>query len=250
MIRITMLYDNFIFEHGLQADWGFAALIETETHRLLFDTGADGAILLGNMAALGVEVSDLDTLIFSHLHSDHTGGAKALFAAGARPGTIYVLPSFPAAFKRRMAQIAQVVEATPGLPLVPGIFSTGELLTSSVPEQALVLDTTNGTILLTACAHPGIVELTREAATLSDRPVRLVMGGFHLMDTPPDSIATIIADLCDLGVTHAAPTHCTGGYAISQFINTFGNNSIRLGVGRTLEFPTPAVTAVGQPEAA
>ncbi len=238
MIRITTLYDNFVYDRGLQSDWGFSALIETEERMLLFDTGADGAILLSNMAALGIDPTQIDAVIFSHLHSDHTGGAKALYAAGVRPEAIYVLPSFPAAFKRRTSQIAQVIEIAPGLQLAPGVVSTGELLTSPIPEHALVIDTPNGALLLTGCAHPGIVPLTREATALSALPVRLVMGGFHLLNTPPDSIAAIINDLRDLGVTHVAPTHCTGGYAISQFMNTFGNDCIRLGVGRVLEFAT------------
>jgi 7,8-dihydropterin-6-yl-methyl-4-(beta-D-ribofuranosyl)aminobenzene 5'-phosphate synthase len=250
MIRFTMLYDNFVYERGLQADWGFAALIETQDHALLFDTGADGMLLLSNMAALGIDPARIDAVIFSHLHSDHTGGASALYAAGARPQAIYVLPSFPAAFKRRAAQVAEVIEVKPGSELVPGIVSTGELLIGPTPEHALVINTANGAVLLTGCAHPGIVPFTREAVALTSQPVRLVMGGFHLLNRPPDSLAAIIHDLHELGVTHAAPTHCTGGYAISQFKDAFGDNCIPLGVGRMLEFPMPLAVAVAQAEAA
>lgn len=250
MIQITILYDNFAYAQGLQADWGFAALIQTADRTLLFDTGADGAILLNNMAALGIDPSQIDTVVFSHLHSDHTGGASALYAAGARPQAIYVLPSFPAAFKRRAAQVAEVIEVTPGQELARGIISTGELLTSPVPEHALAITTTDGVLLLTGCAHPGIVTLTREAMTLTGHPVRLVMGGFHLLNTPPDSIAAIIHDLHALGVTHAAPTHCTGGSAINAFHDAFGDNTLPLGVGRVLEFAIPLAVTVTQAEAA
>jgi 7,8-dihydropterin-6-yl-methyl-4-(beta-D-ribofuranosyl)aminobenzene 5'-phosphate synthase len=48
-MRITIIYDNVVWEPALSPDWGFACLMETAGHNLLFDTGARGDILLGNM---------------------------------------------------------------------------------------------------------------------------------------------------------------------------------------------------------
>ncbi len=45
-LRLTVLYDNVSGSPELRSDWGFAALVEHGSHRLLFDTGASGAILL------------------------------------------------------------------------------------------------------------------------------------------------------------------------------------------------------------
>jgi 7,8-dihydropterin-6-yl-methyl-4-(beta-D-ribofuranosyl)aminobenzene 5'-phosphate synthase len=46
MVKLTIVYDNEVFQKGLRSDWGFSCLIEIEGRKILFDTGADGKILL------------------------------------------------------------------------------------------------------------------------------------------------------------------------------------------------------------
>ncbi|KAF8622674.1 hypothetical protein AX15_006780 [Amanita polypyramis BW_CC] len=58
---------------------GFSALLETQVndgrrHLTLFDTGPDSLSLVRNIAALKVPVHEIDRVITSHWHSDHTGG--------------------------------------------------------------------------------------------------------------------------------------------------------------------------------
>jgi hypothetical protein len=48
-VKITIVYDNVVWEPALTPDWGFACVVETDARALLFDTGARGDILLGNM---------------------------------------------------------------------------------------------------------------------------------------------------------------------------------------------------------
>jgi len=45
-MKVIIIYDNTSTKSDLQADWGFSALVEIEGRRILFDTGADGDILL------------------------------------------------------------------------------------------------------------------------------------------------------------------------------------------------------------
>jgi len=62
MVKVTIIYDNTAFDKTLEADWGFAALIEAYGRTLLFDTGANGEILLRNMRVLKIDplrISDL-----------------------------------------------------------------------------------------------------------------------------------------------------------------------------------------------
>ncbi len=56
-----------LFEHGL------SFYVETANHKLLVDTGATGAFM-ENADKLGVDLSQVDTLILSHGHYDHAGG--------------------------------------------------------------------------------------------------------------------------------------------------------------------------------
>ena len=72
--RITILYDSTSFDNRLTADWGFSALIEYGAFTLLFDSGANGEILKGNAALLGIDLTAIDAIVLSHEHRDHTGG--------------------------------------------------------------------------------------------------------------------------------------------------------------------------------
>ena len=67
-MKITIVYDNVVSRPDLAADWGFACLVETEGHTLLFDTGAKGTILLGNMEKLNIDPSIIDAVFISHNH--------------------------------------------------------------------------------------------------------------------------------------------------------------------------------------
>ena len=55
-VNLTIIYDNNPMKNGLQTDWGFACLVEVGKTKLLFDTGDNGGILLGNMAKLNVSL--------------------------------------------------------------------------------------------------------------------------------------------------------------------------------------------------
>jgi len=239
-VRITIVYDNTVYDgaEGVSGDWGFSALIEIGEQNVLFDTGAKGLLLLENMAVLDVDPSQIDVVVLSHDHGDHTGGLDALLTAGeATPERIVVPPSMSEATKAAIRQYADVVEAEPGLEIVPGMISTGELTTGSFPEQAALIETAHGVIVLTGCAHPGIVEIVKAAHALSDEPIILAMGGFHLMNLSAVQVQAIIAELHALDVQQVAPSHCTGENAIKAFAKDYGEDFVALGVGRILNYP-------------
>lgn len=73
--KMAVLVDNRA-EEGFEEAWGLSIFIETDLHRVLFDTGPDPEILKRNMERLGIKPSDLDFVVISHAHSDHTGGAS------------------------------------------------------------------------------------------------------------------------------------------------------------------------------
>ena len=74
-MKITIVYDNEAYKKDLKADWGFSCLVEIEnTPKILFDTGANGSILLYNMKKLDIDPMIIDEIFISHYHGDHTGG--------------------------------------------------------------------------------------------------------------------------------------------------------------------------------
>ena len=76
--RITILYDAFGPPSSLKMDWGFAALIEYNGRRILFDTGNNAKIFEHNVNQLNVDLTKLDAVVISHRHGDHTSGLNHL----------------------------------------------------------------------------------------------------------------------------------------------------------------------------
>src|SRR5689334_15665691 len=76
--RVTILYDAFGGRAGLTRDWGFAALVEYNGKRILFDTGNNADVFANNVRALGVDLRTIDFVVISHRHGDHTAGLNYL----------------------------------------------------------------------------------------------------------------------------------------------------------------------------
>jgi 7,8-dihydropterin-6-yl-methyl-4-(beta-D-ribofuranosyl)aminobenzene 5'-phosphate synthase len=74
--RITVLVNNSVRQPKLLAEHGFSLYIESHK-KILFDTG-QGRTLLHNAEVLGIDLVDLDYVILSHGHYDHTGGLYPL----------------------------------------------------------------------------------------------------------------------------------------------------------------------------
>jgi len=232
-LRMTVLFNNVPHRAGLQSGWGFACLITSADGSILFDTGADGAVLLSNMRRLGLDPTDVDAIVLSHIHADHTGGLDEFLAE--RAGVDVWLPAdFPPAFQRGVAERgARVRPVGAGGRLFGNAFSTGPLR-DGIVEQALILDTANGLVVITGCAHPGIVHIAETAGRLTGKRVHLLMGGFHLMGKRRPEIQAIIARLQALGVEKVAPSHCTGEAAIAQFRRAWGKDFVEGGLGAVI----------------
>jgi 7,8-dihydropterin-6-yl-methyl-4-(beta-D-ribofuranosyl)aminobenzene 5'-phosphate synthase len=233
MIKITIVFDNYPFKDGMETAWGFSALVTSGDQNLLFDTGADGNMLLRNMADLDIKPTQIQNVILSHEHSDHTGGLQALISAGADP-VVYLPPSFSTSFKNYYSRLVEVVEVSPGMQIIERMYTIGEM-EGPPPEQALVIDTTKGLVVITGCAHPGIEKIVLKAKQEFKEDIYLVLGGFHLGSTSDYQVNKIIQEFNRIGVKYAAPSHCTGDPAISSFREAFGEDFIQVGVGKVIE---------------
>jgi 7,8-dihydropterin-6-yl-methyl-4-(beta-D-ribofuranosyl)aminobenzene 5'-phosphate synthase len=236
-VRLRVLFDNLPHDEGLTTGWGFACLIEGIGRTLMFDTGADGSVLLANMARLGIEAADVDAVFISHAHGDHTGGLAALLGRNPRV-TLYLPASFPDELGRGAGRLGALVETVDGQPrrLFDGAYSTGEM-GRDVREQALILDTEPGLVLVTGCAHPNVALMAEQAAGYLGRPIHLVLGGFHLQRGTEAEIREVIDRLRELGVRRVAPSHCTGDRARELMREAWGVNFVDSGLGAVVEIP-------------
>jgi 7,8-dihydropterin-6-yl-methyl-4-(beta-D-ribofuranosyl)aminobenzene 5'-phosphate synthase len=117
-----------------------------------------------------------------------------------------------------------------------GVYTTGELGTGII-EQSLAVKTDEGLVVVTGCAHPGIVEVVRKAKALSGDEIYLVLGGFHLGGKSRRAIEGILSEFRRLGVRKVAPCHCTGEQAIKMFRQEYGEDFIQAGVGKVVRVP-------------
>jgi 7,8-dihydropterin-6-yl-methyl-4-(beta-D-ribofuranosyl)aminobenzene 5'-phosphate synthase len=230
-IKIMIVYDNNPHDPRLRSDWGFSCLVSFRERALLFDTGGDGGILLENMKKLGIDPKGISTVFLSHIHGDHVGGLPAFLRQNSKV-TVYVPGSFPARFKEEIRYSgATLEEVRQAKEVFPGIFTTGEL-DGGIPEQSLVLRSPRGLVVITGCAHPGIVNVVRKAKAIGKDRIHLVLGGFHLGGASPSSIEEIIEIFLKFGVEKAAPCHCSGDRARKLFEKHFGSSYLPSGVGK------------------
>lgn len=266
--RITVLFDAISTDPNLIKDWGYAALVELNGRRILFDTGNNGEILAHNARALGVDLSRLDMVVMSHRHGDHMGGMAHLLSVnpkvviyapkegfgvygGDLPGTFYRKnealqpqrryfdgkpPStmhFGAAWPSANIQlIDKTTELAPGVHLISLVSNKPGTL--ELRELSLALSTPHGLVLVVGCSHPGIDRIL-EAATKIDPRINLLVGGLHMVVSKDDEIASITNVLKDTyKVAHLAPGHCTGEPAFDAMSQAFNERYLYAGVGTRL----------------
>jgi 7,8-dihydropterin-6-yl-methyl-4-(beta-D-ribofuranosyl)aminobenzene 5'-phosphate synthase len=234
-MTLTVVYDNNPYDADLRTDWGFACLIQRADTTLLFDTGGDPGILSSNMSDLGLDSVDIDHIVLSHVHGDHTGGLSSLLGGGSNP-VVWVPASFPATFKDRLRSYTEVREVAEPTRVTDGVFSTGEL-GSAMLEQSLVLESDLGLVLVTGCAHPGIVDIVGRVEELHGGGVYLLVGGLHLGGKSHEDLLQIAGQLAQLGVQRLAPCHCTGAEATRLLSEEWGDDFLTCGVGRVIEVP-------------
>lgn len=234
--RLSVIFNNIPYQAGLETGWGFACLIEHGNKTVLFDTGANGAILLSNMHRMGLDPLNVDAIILSHIHTDHTGGL-ATFLSRNPNVTVFMPVSFPLAFQQEVKRLGAKVETvSEPQQLFDSLYSTGEM-GEAVKEQALILDTQQGLIVITGCAHPNVADMVERPKVYLDKYVYLLMGGFHLLGSSENEISTVIKRLKAQGVQKVAPSHCTGDKAILMFRDAWGDNFVEGGLGAIIEVP-------------
>lgn len=269
---VTVLYDAFGGRAGLVQDWGFAALIEYQGKRILFDTGNNAATFSQNVRRLHIDLTRLDLVIISHRHSDHTAGLSVVLEAnpnvpvyapreggfgifgGSVPGTFYRAdPTLPDSMRYFAGIVpddirggtlwpaAHLVVVDSGTAIAPGIrliaLVSDNPGTRELRELSLVLATPTGSILIVGCSHPGIERIVA-AASAGGNPVRVVFGGLHLVAAPDSVLMPLVERLHDeWRIAQVAPGHCTGEPAFAALERVYGRDYLFAGLGERITLP-------------
>ena len=79
-VELTVVYDNYLAQAGLQTAHGFACVVRAADRTVLFDTGGSAQILLENIEKLGIDLAEIHAVVLSHTHWDHIGGLDAVLS--------------------------------------------------------------------------------------------------------------------------------------------------------------------------
>lgn len=258
-MKITALVEDTMGccpnEHGL------SFYVETEKHKLLVDSGASD-LFAHNAEALGIDLSRVDTFILSHGHYDHAGGLMA-FAGIAPDAKIYLKSSvfgeyyhvFPDHEKyigvdKRIAELPQIVRVDGDLGIDDELFlfsgfkekrcpawsssalmkkiGNGFIPDEFAHEQCLVITQGNRHILMSGCAHNGILSILECYREIFGNCPDIVISGFHMMkngDHTAEETEYIRQTARELIKTNARffTGHCTGQAAFEIMKEVMGD---------------------------
>lgn len=247
-LTILPLIEEAAGAPGMGTEHGVSYLVVTDEATILFDAGATPSLLAANMAALGVAPEDVDFLVLSHPHRDHTGGVlTARPAPGgppAMPGlsgaAVFVPEPFfygevPATVTTGPAVLAEGVATSGALPFAePFPLSIG---TATSPEQMLAVNVAGrGIVLISGCGHPTLPGMLARAESAFDTPVVGVVGGLHYGGASADDLAGEIALVQGLDpVVVGLSPHDSGPDAIEAFRAAFPDAYHDVGVGAAID---------------
>ncbi|MCK4368700.1 MAG: MBL fold metallo-hydrolase [Dehalococcoidales bacterium] len=263
-LQITTLSENTAGLGSFLAEWGLSILVETDEANILFDTG-QSISASHNADILGIDLRRIDKIVLSHGHFDHTGGLRhvlrrigkkgieiiahpdiwqAKYATGEGEDRYIGIP-----FHRQTLESlgAHFNLTTEPVRITDNIMTTGEIPMVTdyeeiesylqvkegnrfkpdklLDDQALIINTETGLVVILGCAHRGIINTLYHAQQITGvKVIYAVFGGCHLMDASEERIWLTIAALKELGVQRLGVCHCTGLPASAIMAQEFGDS--------------------------
>lgn len=274
-VSVTILVENTAPTPGLLGEYGFAALINVDGKPLLFDTGSD-QVLFHNSKIMGLNLTEIEEVVISHGHFDHTGALLPLLKQYG-PKKIYAhsrlfLPRMVSNPKGGYRQIgtpfsrselekagANFVFHDQWQEIWPGVNISGEIprhydfedtggdfkveVNGQVEEDhleddmALVIDLPAGLVVISGCAHAGFLNIINQAIRITGKSkVLAYIGGTHLMNASESRIDQTISVLHTIDFDKLIVAHCTGFHAAARLYNEFGQKIVKGESGMKFRF--------------
>ncbi len=273
--KITVLCENSVAgPFGLTGEHGWAAYVETDGCRILFDTG-QGQGLVPNSLILKKDLGKIDSIVLSHGHYDHTSGLhQAVQLRGEVP--VYAHPDIfldrywsrggqkrhigirfkkswleslgcRFEFRTGFAEIYPGIHITGEVPRttdfeppdpnmkIPGE-KPGEMLQDQLRDDlSMVIDTREGLVVVLGCAHAGLVNILNWCSeNLPGRPFHTVIGGTHLGFAGADQFEKTLAALDQFDIKRLGASHCTGLENSSRLYCALGKRFFHASAGITV----------------
>lgn len=274
-LRITTLAENTAAKLGVLAEHGLSMLVEVDDLCLLLDTGQTDTVV-HNARVLGVDLSRVQHIVLSHGHLDHTGGLMKVLAEtgevtvhahaevwrpryGVRgvakpryaglPHLREQLESMGATFRLSDGpdRITDRVMTTGAVPRTTSFEHVDADLKVKTPrgleqdevpdDQSLLVKTPKGLVVLSGCAHSGIVNtLTCARQVGGESRVFAVLGGTHLGFASAEQLEKTVVALRDFQIEKIGVSHCTGMVGAVALARAYGDRFFFNNVGTVTEW--------------
>ena len=275
--KITVLCENSVFgvaSWGATAEHGWAVFLETDQGNFLLDTG-QGMTIINNARVFRKDLRNLQGIILSHHHSDHTGGLLAVLQASG-PVKVYAHPDIfkdsysiqiegkefdvGMPFKRSILESygAQFVFVQQYQEIAPGLFLTGEIPRCTTFEKGdpklvvkgakgyeqdmiqddltVVMETAQGLVVILGCSHAGLVNILNYVREKTGKSgIYAIIGGTHLAFTSQEQLDETTRMLKACAVQKIGVSHCTGMLPALRMLQEFGEKFFFCPVGTVLE---------------
>jgi 7,8-dihydropterin-6-yl-methyl-4-(beta-D-ribofuranosyl)aminobenzene 5'-phosphate synthase len=268
-MKLVVLVENHALDPSLKQEHGLSIYVEKAGFHIVYDMGETG-LFMKNARQLGIDLSNLDAVAFSHNHCDHCGGFLRYTNMGYKPVPVYVHKGYfrrkwwdhtkdpvdAPTYERGMEFIGPVMspdyfyqngylkfrmlpddvfELAPDIYLLgnfpidrenepPHPSSTMEIDSATYTlddfrdEQICVIRTKKGLVVLSGCAHNGIMNiLTAIEQRFPGEKIHAVFGGTHLVQSEAPRIQKTIDCINAKSIDFVGVCHCTGMAAIDQF---------------------------------
>lgn len=271
-IKVAVLVDNVVGIPPFKAEHGLSVWLEVDGRSFLWDCGQSD-VAVNNANILGIDLRKIEGIGLSHGHLDHAGGLQStLYATGPKPVYAHPVawaPRFMVAGDTRLfagiplrkeacaTMSAGIRESRGPVEVLPNVWMTGEVPRVTdfegtepllfiekdgelVPDpfeddQALVIKKPEGTVILTGCAHSGLVNIMKHVAR-EYGPVKAVIGGTHLgMGAPESKIEATMKFLDEDPPDRIVVNHCTGSVVISRMLDRYPGRFIPGQAGMMLQ---------------
>jgi len=281
MQLVTLSENSAPAKVNLIAEWGLSFLLRTKNNTILFDTGRNISAYY-NAQLLGIDLNEIDKIVLSHSHSDHTGGLRYILERMDKRKEIEII-AHPDIWSERYARYDNEKNKYTGMPFKKeelekygarfhltreSIEINKEMITSGeiplvtdfeemhsgkiqrlilkdgkyiedtlLDDLAIFFKSEKGLIIITGCAHRGIVNTIYHAQNLTGiKNVYAVIGGAHLFGASQERIDLTINALKELNVKKIGLCHCTGLKAISSLMTQLPEKFVSVVSGSVLTF--------------
>lgn len=254
MLKITVLSENQTKNPELKSEHGFSLYVETDNKNFIFDTGASGNFI-ENAGKLEVDLEKINSVILSHGHYDHTGGLSHfknkvvyahpdLFIPKYKKtdnllfeyiGNEYVRCFYEHNNKLEIRNVTESIELFADINLVCGFKKAASenyfyvkppcenlyIKDSFNDELVLTINTANGLVIITGCAHSGIINIIEKCLQITGQSkIFALLGGFHLSKIEEKEVKEIAGKIDAYHIENIGISHCTGD-VLAKYL-TFG----------------------------